>query len=666
MSEPVSRDPRLVAYELGQAFGAHRQLPELIGFAVATCRELLKAEGVAILLLDRENDELYFPYSAEEDPQIAAQLAHIRFPAYRGIAGKALRTARSLRVDDVSADRWFFAGVDEQTQRKTRSLVCAPLIAAHGALGVIEAVNPRSGGRFNDEDLALLDALAQVIAGAIENVAHTTAPGEESAAQRRSETAQDAPAARDHVFRQQGEYWTIIYQGETLRLRHAKGLAYIAHLLRYPGQEFHAIDLINVVEGDRGEPQPTPENTRAQAARSLGDAGAMLDSQAKQDYKRQLNELREDLEEAHAFNDPGRVEKLQQEIDVLTQELARAVGLGGRERRAGSHAERARVNVTRAITSAVQKIAEHHAGLGCYFRDTIRTGTFCSYVPDPRAPVEWALSACGRGPAAEGARPAATAMAPDETYTRRICAILFGDVTGYSALVGEDDDRTARAIEQLQSVVRAIVTEAKGYVAARAGDAIFASFDSVVAAVQAALTIQRRVSEEEFQGHRLQVRIGVHFGDVLVRDGASLGEGTGDAINIAARLEALARPGTVCVSEAVYLQVRRKFDETFIDLGRQQLKNIPYPVHAYLMVPREVAPQHVPARRRVTTRWGAAAAALVLLAVAAAVLWYAGHSAPGAKPGVGGPRSLIGVVSPGIREPAAGGSRRHALQELGR
>src|SRR5512143_4124633 len=100
-------------------------------------------------------------------------------------------------------------------------------------------------------------------------------------------------------------------------------------------------------------------------------------------------------------------------------------------------------------------------------------------------------------------------MAPDETYTRRIAAILLADVSGYSAMVGEDDERTARAIERLQKVVRAIVAEAKGYADPRAGDAIFASFDSVVAAVQTALTIQHHVAEEEFEGQRLQVRIGV-------------------------------------------------------------------------------------------------------------------------------------------------------------
>ena len=228
-------------------------------------------------------------------------------------------------------------------------------------------------------------------------------------------------------------------------------------------------------------------------------------------------------------------------------------------------------------------------------------------------------------------------MVPDETYTRRICAILFGDVSGYSALVGEDDERTARAVEQLQRLVREIVTEAKGYAEARAGDAIFASFDSVVAAVQAARTIHRRVAEQEFEGQRLQVRIGVHFGDVLVRDGAAVGEGVGDAINIAARLQALARPGTVCVSEGVYLHVRKILDETFVDLGNQQLKNISYPVHAYLMVPRELAAEHVPGARGSAVRWGASAAALLLLAVAAMLLLHRSRTAPGYQPASGSP-----------------------------
>jgi class 3 adenylate cyclase/TolB-like protein/ketosteroid isomerase-like protein len=210
-------------------------------------------------------------------------------------------------------------------------------------------------------------------------------------------------------------------------------------------------------------------------------------------------------------------------------------------------------------------------------------------------------------------------MAADEAYSRRIAAILIADVTGYSALVGQNDERTARAVKRLQTDVHAIVADARGYSDARAGDAIFASFDSVVAAVQCALAIQRHVAEAEFEGHRLQVRIGIHFGDVLVRDGTTVGEGVGDAINVAARLQALARPGTVCISEAVYLQVRNRLEERFIDLGRQTLKNISYPVHAYLLIPREHLYHHDGGRRRAGLIAGMVLVGLVFLAAAAGV-----------------------------------------------
>jgi hypothetical protein len=392
MSEPVNRDLRRLATELAHAFAERRHLPELIAFVVATFRELLKAEGVAILLLDRENDELYFPFSAEEDPQIAERLSRIRFPADRGIAGKVLRTGRSLRIDDAPADRWFFAEVDQKTQRTTRSLLCAPLIAAHGTIGVIEAVNPRARAKFNDDDLALLDALAQTITRAIDTVRHLApATGDAPVRPQSLETGGARLAGRDCVFHQQGEYWTIAYAGETFRLRYAKGLAYIAHLLRYPGRELHAIDLVNAIAGDNVKPRREQPEATDHERRDLGDAGEVLDPHARADYQRRRRELQRELEEAHAFNDPGRAERAQLEIDFLTQELTRALGLGARARRAGSNAERARVNVTRAIAGAVRKIAHHHADLGRHLSATIRTGLFCSYVPDPRAPVEWVL-----------------------------------------------------------------------------------------------------------------------------------------------------------------------------------------------------------------------------------------------------------------------------------
>jgi adenylate cyclase len=177
-------------------------------------------------------------------------------------------------------------------------------------------------------------------------------------------------------------------------------------------------------------------------------------------------------------------------------------------------------------------------------------------------------------------------VTPEDGYTRRVCAVLLADVAGFSTLMGEDDERTARAVERLQSLTRGIIAETGGRAEPVAGDSLFATFESVVAAVDAALRIQRRLAEEEFAGRRLQVRIGIHYGDVLFRKTVAFG----DAINVAARLQTLARPGTVCVSEGVQRHVWRKLDAKFEDLGQQRLKNISDPVHAYLIVPQlEVA-----------------------------------------------------------------------------
>src|SRR5262249_34825056 len=102
-------------------------------------------------------------------------------------------------------------------------------------------------------------------------------------------------------------------------------------------------------------------------------------------------ELGEELEEARRSNDVGRGEDLEAEIEMLTQELSRAVGLGGRTRKAGSAAERARINVSRAIAAVVRKIAEHHPKLGEHLAARLHTGTLCSYTPDPLMTIHWSF-----------------------------------------------------------------------------------------------------------------------------------------------------------------------------------------------------------------------------------------------------------------------------------
>ncbi len=117
----------------------------------------------------------------------------------------------------------------------------------------------------------------------------------------------------------------------------------------------------------------------------------MLDAQAKADYQRRLTELENELEEARELRDEERIAKAEDEKEALADELSRAVGLGGRNRRAASNAERARSAVTRAIRSALERISEQDRDLGRLLSIAIKTGTVCSYVPDDRFPVSWRL-----------------------------------------------------------------------------------------------------------------------------------------------------------------------------------------------------------------------------------------------------------------------------------
>jgi CheY-like chemotaxis protein len=201
--------------------------------------------------------------------------------------------------------------------------------------------------------------------------------------------------APDNTFRLDGEYWTIAYQGTVARVKDVLGLRYVAYLLSAPYRKIHVLDLVAVVEGAPEEaPKGVLEGREREAGlriSRLGHAGEQLDLKAKADYKRRLEELREELEDARECNDLGRAAKIQNEMEMLTQELRHAIGLEGRDRRAGDVAERARVNVKRAIDAALQRISSHHPALGDYLSGTINTGMYCSYTPDLDLPSPWKL-----------------------------------------------------------------------------------------------------------------------------------------------------------------------------------------------------------------------------------------------------------------------------------
>jgi hypothetical protein len=270
-------------------------------------------------------------------------------------------------------------------------------------LGAEEGLRSKAGTPFGFGDRDRHDAVRQTLRQRMDASALSAAWQEGIAmgknealacalADHQSETDKgpEPAAAASGLFRREGEYWTIAFEGETFRLRDAKGLHYLVYLLRHPGREFHVIDLAAIQRGAQADP------TRLKSTRQddlheggISDAGPILDEQAKSSYRARFRDLEEDLNEATAWADSVRVEKVRQEMDILADQLSAAVGLSGRDRKAGSPAERARVNITRAVKTVLSRLREHHPDLADHLDATIHTGTFCSYSPDPRAPSTW-------------------------------------------------------------------------------------------------------------------------------------------------------------------------------------------------------------------------------------------------------------------------------------
>jgi hypothetical protein len=184
------------------------------------------------------------------------------------------------------------------------------------------------------------------------------------------------------VLEQDGEFWRIGYEGKTVLVRHSRGLALLAHLVRCPGRDIHVRDLDSITPSGGSavaREAPAPDGGELPMA---GDGGEMLDAQARGEFRRRVTELRQELEEAEHRHDLGRVESLRAELDVLVAELRAAVGAGGRVRRAAADAERERVAITRRIRSAIAQIAKHHPALGEHLTSTVTTGYYCTYRPD--------------------------------------------------------------------------------------------------------------------------------------------------------------------------------------------------------------------------------------------------------------------------------------------
>jgi tetratricopeptide (TPR) repeat protein len=193
-----------------------------------------------------------------------------------------------------------------------------------------------------------------------------------------TETGAEIEIDERNVFRRDGQFWTLSYRGRIVRMKDAKGLQDLAKLLSMPGNEIHVLDLA----GNRAEP------TRHALGRS-GDLGDVLDARARAEYRRRLAELDDDVADAEQFADLGRAEKARAERDFIATELAAALGLGGRPRRTGDPAERARKAVAGRIRLTIGRIDQEAPDLARHLANAVHTGTFCVYRPE--VPIDWML-----------------------------------------------------------------------------------------------------------------------------------------------------------------------------------------------------------------------------------------------------------------------------------
>jgi adenylate cyclase len=218
--------------------------------------------------------------------------------------------------------------------------------------------------------------------------------------------------------------------------------------------------------------------------------------------------------------------------------------------------------------------------------------------------------------------------------TRKLAAILAADVAGYSKLAGADEERTLARLRALRSdLIDPTVAVHHGRVVKRTGDGSIVEFRSVVDAVRSAIEVQNGMIERNAglpPERRIEFRVGVHLGDVVEESDGDL---MGDGVNIAARLESIAKPGSICLSEDAYRQVRNRLDLTANDLGETQLKNIAHPIRVYSLdvkganpaksaaeaKPPEKAKLPEPKKRSTLAPLAAAAAVLILIGTAA---WY--------------------------------------------
>jgi hypothetical protein len=337
-----------------------------MAFLSETAAQLRDADAAAVLY------RLFAPFEGRNVTSPDAIFA--------GPVGRYLGLLATAQGERESAERHFLAAWEQASLDRARPAMARTrldhalmLLMSGSAAERARASELLDEAQAGAEELGL-DALLERIAAAREG----SGP--------RPARAGDRLEARLH---REGEVWRFDFDGRAIHMRDSKGVRHLAVLLGAPGVEIPAGE-VESRAGAQGNHNAALAQEAGLAVQAAPDAPlAGLDETAKQEYRRRLEDLREEVEQAEAWSDPERAARAREEMDLIGAELAAAVGLGGRDRPLASGAERARVRVTRAIHGAIKRIGELDEGLGYELGATIRTGSFCAYQPDPRRPVTW-------------------------------------------------------------------------------------------------------------------------------------------------------------------------------------------------------------------------------------------------------------------------------------
>lgn len=309
--------------------------------------------------------------AAQAMADLDARVEGLSLPVLTGEAARLRARVLAARGDDEPAAECLREGLADLAGSSL------PLLTMNLYLELarlLEKADPAS---------ALLEA--QAAAALFSRLDVVLAPGDRDLLERVGVAIDRPPQAaecRVAVLTQDGGWWTAACGDTQVRLRDTKGLRYLAGLVARPGIERHVLDLVDEVEG------LSPARVDR---RHLGNAGPQADAHARDAYRRRVIDLRDRIEDALAVEDDERAAVLQTELDTVVAELARSFGLGGRDRWASSAAEKARLNVTRALRSALGTLTEALPEAGSVLDRRVRTGAFCAYQPHPDDEVIWSV-----------------------------------------------------------------------------------------------------------------------------------------------------------------------------------------------------------------------------------------------------------------------------------